>query len=232
MCDDSRSDRDPFERKLSENGSIAGGEQYQNKIEVNLHTFDEQFWLKKFRYALREGDQGTQRKLQQQFGPIVIQLIENHPQAKAACGLHDKEYYITETFRRFWSSSFKHQKFGMKSLLDIFSYLHNCLNGIILETLRQSSCPQNVSYANVAVVIGPEQNDIDRMRKGIESKLSNERERRVAFLLFQCALKPREIIDNYPDEFSDAREISHIRRNIMGQFNDGDHTCLTLDKIP
>src|SRR5574340_1761801 len=83
MCDDSRSDRDPFERLLSENGSLAGGEQYQNKIEVNLHAFDEQFWLKKIRYALKEGDQNTQRKLQQQFGPVVIQLIENHPQAKA-----------------------------------------------------------------------------------------------------------------------------------------------------
>ncbi len=36
----------------------------------------------------------------------------------------------------------------------------------------------------------------------------------VAYLLFHCNLKPREIVRRCPEEFSDVQEIYHRRRNI------------------
>ncbi len=44
------------------------------------------------------------------------------------------------------------------------------------------------------------------------------REQRLAFLLFNCGLRPREIVSHCPQEFCDVQEIYRLRRNIMEQF--------------
>ncbi len=49
----------------------------------------------------------------------------------------------------------------------------------------------------------------------LQTMLSKERELRLAYLLFHCGLKPREILCFCPQEWSDVREIYHLRRNIM-----------------
>ncbi len=53
------------------------------------------------------------------------------------------------------------------------------------------------------------------MWKYIESEFSKPRERKIAYLLFLCALKPIEIIESFPDELFDRSEISKIRRSII-----------------
>jgi hypothetical protein len=45
--------------------------------------------------------------------------------------------------------------------------------------------------------------------------LPDERQRRVAYLLYHCGLKPREIVHFCHLEFDDVQEIYHIRRNIV-----------------
>src|SRR2546429_416771 len=45
--------------------------------------------------------------------------------------------------------------------------------------------------------------------------LSDPREQRVAYLLFHCGLKPREIVRFCSQEWSDVQEIYRLRRNIM-----------------
>jgi hypothetical protein len=47
--------------------------------------------------------------------------------------------------------------------------------------------------------------------------LSDAREQRLAYLLFHCGLKPEEIVHFYPHDFSDVREISSLRHNIIEQ---------------
>ena len=57
--------------------------------------------------------------------------------------------------------------------------------------------------------------------------LSNPREQRLAYLLFHCGLKPREIIHYCPQEWSNVQEIYRLRRNILERvlrwwFNQGE----------
>ena len=49
----------------------------------------------------------------------------------------------------------------------------------------------------------------------LQTMLSDEREKRLAYLLFHCGLKPREIVRFCPQEFSDIQEIYRMRRSIM-----------------
>jgi hypothetical protein len=52
----------------------------------------------------------------------------------------------------------------------------------------------------------------------LQNVLPNPREQRLAFLLFNCGLKPREIVSHCPQEFCDVQEIYRLRRNIIEQF--------------
>ena len=52
----------------------------------------------------------------------------------------------------------------------------------------------------------------------LQMVLPDVREQRLAFLLFNCGLKPREIVSHCPQEFCDVQEVYRLRRNIMEQF--------------
>jgi hypothetical protein len=51
--------------------------------------------------------------------------------------------------------------------------------------------------------------------ESIQAMLSNEREQQLAYLLYNCALTPLEIMQIFPQEFSDMREISSVRLVVM-----------------
>jgi hypothetical protein len=51
----------------------------------------------------------------------------------------------------------------------------------------------------------------------LKTILSNAREQRLAYLLFHCGLKPREIVRFCPREFSDIDEIYRLRCNLMAR---------------
>ena len=50
------------------------------------------------------------------------------------------------------------------------------------------------------------------------SVLPDVREQRLAFLLFNCGLNPREIVSHCSQEFCDVQEVYRLRRNIMERF--------------
>ncbi len=45
--------------------------------------------------------------------------------------------------------------------------------------------------------------------------LPDERERRLAYLLYDCGLKPKEIVRLLPEEFKNRQEVHQLRRNIL-----------------
>ena len=49
----------------------------------------------------------------------------------------------------------------------------------------------------------------------IRRLLPNQREQRLAYLLFHCGLKPREIVRFCPQEFSSVEDIYRLRRTIV-----------------
>ena len=57
--------------------------------------------------------------------------------------------------------------------------------------------------------------NINERWKAIKSVLLNPREQRLAYLLYYCGLKPRQIIQFSPGEFSDVQEIFRLTRNIL-----------------
>ena len=59
---------------------------------------------------------------------------------------------------------------------------------------------------------------VDNIWGSVQSALPDVREQRLAFLLFNCGLKPREIVSHCPQEFCDVQEVYRLRRTILEQF--------------
>jgi hypothetical protein len=59
------------------------------------------------------------------------------------------------------------------------------------------------------------------MWNGVQARLSSERERRLASLLYPCGLSPAESVRGFPHEWSDVCEVARLRRIIFMQLMKG-----------
>lgn len=174
--------------------------------------------LELFRRAVKDRNKGMQRWLEQHHSSTVLDWIRDHPRGDLVCRLHAEEYYVNQTFNRFWRISSQHHEFEFKSMADVLFYLRLSLNAAILDVLRIYS---QQSKARLRKTLVPQEtflNDDNGSRevwRGIEEKFSDARKRRLAFLLFHCALRPVEIVRSFPQDFSDVQEVSGMRHDIM-----------------
>ena len=72
-------------------------------------------------------------------------------------------------------------------------------------------------YPEVTLEIVEDVTDGSEVWEVLQTMLPNEREQRLAYLLFHCGLKSREVVRFCPQEFSDVQEIYRMRRSIMGR---------------
>ncbi len=181
-------------------------------------VYHDQYYFEKFRRALEERNQAAQKWLEYHLSAMLIDWIQAHPSRDLARRLHPEEYFVIQAFKRCWQTSLQHYEFEFKNMADVLYYLRVCLNAVILEALRNYSQQGNrpLRTSLVARELFSYQDDSSHeVWSIIEGKLSDTRERRLAYLLFNCALRPVEIVCSCPQDFSDVQEVSRIRRDIM-----------------
>lgn len=124
-----------------------------------------------------------------------------------------------QTFSRFWYAV-RDQHLEFTSLHVALSYLHATLNGIILDTLRSHlrSRSREATLPEAGCSQEPSAEDsIDdwSIWESIEVLLPDERERRLAYLLYHYGLKPRDVAKRCSEEFADVNEIYRLNHNIV-----------------
>ena len=152
------------------------------------------------------------------FGGMVRGWLRRHPQREAASRLESEENYVAQAFERFWQATAFNQRVEFSTLAAALQYLRASLNGAILDMLRAYARPIEISLPGPGEPGEPLVEDNTENSEVWESLLmilSNPREQRLAYLLFHCGLKPREIIRFCPQEWSDVQEIYRLRRTIM-----------------
>ena len=218
MRDDSNTEHLASDRTFNEISCLENEGCNINMVEDDYGEYHDQYYLEVFRYALRDHDQHTQRWLQNHFGVKVLDFMNGHPSKDKACRLHSQEYYVSETFKRFWQTALQHHEIACKSMTDVLYYLRLSLNSAILDSLRNCAPTEDVSLLSSSMeraLNATENSSSHEVWSIIEGKLSGARERRLAYLLFHYALKPGEIVRNCPEDFSDVHEVSRMRRDII-----------------
>ena len=182
-------------------------------------TADGHYCVELLRRATLEQVDQAWSLLQQCFSETIRVWIRSHPSRDVALLYDSEENLIAQTFSRFWCAVHK-QHVEFTKLSAALCYLRATLNGILLDTARSHFCMQlrQVSLPELGCSAEPtaeEPLDGQNIWKSIEPLLVDERERRIAYLLYFCGLKPREIVLRCAKEFDDVKEIYRLNRNIV-----------------
>ncbi len=177
---------------------------------------DDHYWLEMFHRALFQGDQRAKEQFKQHFSKVVLAWLRLHPEQEEVYRYEREEYYLIQAFACFWQAMACRKELKINHLTAVLQFLQASLNGVIIDTLRACSCtregsPPRPDFSRATTA----QDNNDAVWKNIWSLLSDTREQRLAYLLFHCGLKPAEVARLYPQEFSDEREISRVRHNII-----------------
>lgn len=178
---------------------------------------DDRYCVELFRRAIIQHNDQCWSVIQQLLAETVRVWLHNHPYRDIALRQESEENYIAQTFARFWYAT-REQTLAFRTLHAALSYLHATLNGLLIDTLRSHLRTKSVPLPEPDSLAEPAKEDVcdsEGIWDAIQSLLDNERERRVAYLLYYCGLKPREIVARYPTEFMHVKEIYRLNGNIV-----------------
>lgn len=183
--------------------------------------YNDRYCLEMFHRAMVKHDPDAWELLQQRFTPTVKAWMRNHPQRDIACRHQSEEDYVADTFVRVWQASIRN-RLEFDSLAAALSYLKISLQMAVIDRLRAYSRPKEAplpdpgsdAYHSEEPATEDEYGS-DEMWEIIRNLLPNRRERRLAYLLYHCGLKPREVLRYCPNEFNNIQEIYRLTRNIL-----------------
>jgi hypothetical protein len=178
---------------------------------------DETYGLELFHRATLQGDPEARVGVQDCFREMVRGWLRRHPSREAALNFESEENYVALAFERFWQATTR-QRVVFETFAGALVYLRASLQGAILETLRTCPRPKEVPLPQPGELGEPQVEDQSAsldVWKVLRTMLSNNRERRLAYLLYHCGLKPGEIVRLCPQEWSDVQEIYRLRGTIL-----------------
>ena len=181
-------------------------------------TTETHYCLEMFTRALH-GDQHAQMWFQRRFRHTLLARLKGHPSRAAVCTIYSEARLLEKTFQYLWHTQIDSLQDELSATTTIKHYVYASLNRVMLETLRSmkaanmpappASLRQDPAHGTAA--------EGQTLWQRIEELFPDERERRLAYLLFSCDLKPSDIVRTFPQEFNDIHEIARLRLTIMEQ---------------
>jgi hypothetical protein len=156
--------------------------------------------------------------LQQCLADVVRSWLRGYPNWEVAVRLDSEEHYVAQAFERFWWATTQSQQIQFRTVAAALQYLHASLHCALLDTMRAYVRPKEIPLPEPCESGEPWAEDGgegQELWEVIRRLLPNQREQRLAYLLFHCSLKPREIVRFCPQEFSSVEDIYRLRRNIV-----------------
>ena len=170
-------------------------------------VLQEQYILEHFQRAVFHSDEEAKVQFQHCLGGTVQQWLHLHPQGEMICQLEKEAFYIMQAFERFWQMIVQGEAIDIGTSETILAYLRASLASVILETIRAHACTE----MSISMLQGAN----NQHWEYVQSLLTNARQQRIAYLLFHCGLKPGEIVQAFPEDFSDVAEIDQLRYKII-----------------
>ncbi len=211
---------------LKQSGSEMSCIELATRCVGEIHNFrrgelgSEKYSVELLRRATVQGEQEACVWVEQCLSELVLSWLHSHPERGIACELNSDENYVARTFERFWQATTLTQHIEFNSLAGALHFLQACLNGAVIDTLRAYSpsneipLPEPDEPEELQSEDNFESNDVwDTLKKVI----SDGNEQRLAYLLFHCGLKPRQILHFCTQEFCDVHDIYRLRSNLMNR---------------
>ena len=189
-------------------------------------TYDPRYCFEMFKRAINHRDKTAWELIYEQYKPQVTGWVHRHSAFQSSG--EEVGYFVNRAFEKLWSAipAERFEKFpDLKSLL---RYLQLCVHSVILDhtrTMERIKIEQRVSLEaaerplNLPTQQSPSISQIesDELWKFLLARLKSEKEQRLIYGSFVLALKPRELLDEYPQTFDDIKEIYRIKENVLAR---------------
>jgi len=190
------------------------------------HEYDSQYCFELFRLAILEHDQLAWEAVFNQYQLLVSKWVQQHPCYEASG--EEVIYFVNCAFEKIWVALTPEKFSHFTQLASLLSYLKMCVHSVIADHNRSLEQANMCVYVEGAALEKKVQEDImedkvlsqvDRRRfwDSINSRLNDDKERRVIHGSFVLALKPRELYDQYPEHFESVDEVYLIKQNILSR---------------
>jgi hypothetical protein len=163
---------------------------------------------------LHNNDQ-TWRVIEQCFASLALFCIRRHPRYEEACRVKTERRYLVLTLNRFRHGLIE-QDVTFSSFAAVVRYLLVCVNSVLFDTLRSAVWLEKINQHELLISDNATNQQADAVL--LLQLLPNEREQRLAYLLFHCGLSPRDIVQTCPSEFADLEEIYQLRCALMSHW--------------
>ena len=192
----------------------------QCRIEINHYNagvfLSERYYRELLFRAILQGDHDAWNAVQHCLNEPMRGWMDCHPKREAACRLDNVENYITQAIARFHKAAIL-QQVDYWRLPSALEYLRVSLNSVLLDAFRDATRPfatlseKRETCNSVMSTPGSE------FWEMLEKMSLDTHKQRMASLLFNCGLRPHDIVQMFPEEFCDEQEISQLRCSIIKQ---------------
>jgi hypothetical protein len=187
---------------------------------------DSSYCFELFRRAIQNKDERALEVLLVQYQPLVALWVDKwmarHPDFSSFN--EEPQDFIAQAFERFWIS-YTPAKFdnAQSNLAAVLRYLQMCAIGALTDAwrkLRRIRLEQESPYEENRELSDPEPTPEEVLQRQdfwqlIRNKSRDHKEYIVVFASFQLALSPREILAEYPKEFSSIHQIYQYKANFL-----------------
>jgi len=180
-------------------------------------VYDDRYCLEIFYRALKKQDDQASELLMRSLRSMAIGWLRSYSRYDSAMRYESEDNYVIEAFARMWNA-WHDQQTNFETLAAALSYLKLCLLRAVQDTLRfyekkMVELPEP-GTGSPDEPVAREEDDAHELWEVLQSFLPTEREKELAYLLYHCNLKPREIMKRCPGKFKNVQEIYHLHRNI------------------
>ncbi|MEP7290389.1 MAG: hypothetical protein ABI835_01345 [Chloroflexota bacterium] len=159
--------------------------------------------------------------------PMLARHARRHPLYFQSC--QDDDYFARVALSSFYrvnrGTRFE-EKFSV--LPGVINYLYACLHSAIAEDVRENarlveSPSDDPDFPSAAPPADPDLQDAPALWAHVISLLPEAEHQRLAYLRFVLAMKPAEIVQQYPQSWATEREVSVALQLIRRRLRKDDH---------
>ncbi len=185
---------------------------------------DPRYCFELFRRAIEERSQAAWGLVYRQYLALVCGWAQRHP-SFATCG-EEAEFLANRAFEKMWAALSAERFSHLPDLKSVLRYLQMCVHSAVIDQTRMwegssADLPPEESTAMADLEAQSTQDQaldrVDRNRfwEALNRRLVSDQERKVVYGSFVLALKPREVVAEYPGVFKDIDEVYRVKANLL-----------------
>lgn len=194
----------------------------QNKRFIADGLSDPQYCLELFRLALHEAVDEAWAQVIACFSGKVRGWLHHHPYQRTVLAHSTEELLLHATFNRLFERTTR-GLLDVSSLPGILTYLHMCLNSVVMEEVRhwhdwprplpdEDQHPRRSVEDRVISIL-----DREALWQQVETYITDPKERLLCRLRWRDGLPPREIVARFPIEFPSITDVYRMLERILIQ---------------